>query len=1155
MECGSALEGDSRPAAASLEPAAPARPREGAPADLPEERRQVTVLFADLSGYTAVAERLDPEFVKALVDRSLRRLAEEVERYGGSVDKFIGDNVMAVFGAPVAHEDDAERAVRTALAMQDAMEEINRDLDDRHGVSFALRVGVNTGEVLAGAVGDGYTVTGDTVNVAARLQSAGEPGTVTVGERTVRATRDAVAYGELDPLELKGKAEPVPAWAAIGLITERPTRRALPPSEGPLVGRGDELGVLESLYERVARECRPHLVTLMAPAGTGKSRLLRELERRLSDRETPPSFREGRCLPYGAGVVYWALAEVIRAECEIVDTDSSESAWQKLEQGMERLLGDQGAELEDPPARRAALIGRLLGFEITPEIEGFELEDPQRMRESYFSAVRSCIDAMASQRPLVLGFEDIHWADEGMLDLIEYLAQWVRGPVLILCLARDELLERRPGWGGGRRNASSIGLEPLTVGETSELVRALLPEDGHGAGAVTLVAERAGGNPLFAEEMARRLTEEEGGVAAELPDTVQAVLAARIDSLEPFERQLVQQAAVVGRTFWVGSLATLAMTERRDLEQALMALQEKDIIVPGSGSQLAGERELAFRHVLIRDVAYAMLPKAVRCRKHWEVARFIEERVGDRGDEFVSLLAEHYSRAADLGIESGLESSELEPIRAKALEFLEAAGDASAAVYSNPEALERYETARAACGAEEPAAFARLGNKLGDVAMRLGRADAAIAVWQEGLEHHVGEGDQRAVGELHRKIGAALWQKGETKPAIEQFQRGINLLKDADASLELVRLYEEAASLYMHTGDNMLAIYAAEKALRLSERLEEVRAAGRAHGIFGRVFGRIGDTAKARENLERSVELARQSGSSETIAAVLALGYHLETTEADYEEAERAYTDAFELAQEVGDLPAQVELRSALALLAAYRADWEAVREHTEASAGLAEREGLVGKLSYPYGLRALLLWKDGDIDAAVEGYHRAHALAEQVGWSEVAFHSLFGLALALRDRGEPEEAAAVLERALEVCERAGLVAQSIQALSLRAVLLALAGSAEEAGASAAEAVRLAEGLPYPVGKAAALEARGATESDPAAAAGHLREARERWHALGQPLYAARSDLMLGRALAATDPDSARQALEAAAEEFEALGVGHMAERARELAATGTAAG
>ncbi len=1150
MSCGSALDASAPAAAPSPAPTVPHGQPEAPLAAAaretpPEERRQVTVLFADLSGYTAVAERMDPEAVKALVDRCLRRLGQEVERYGGTIDKYIGDNVMALFGAPVAHEDDPQRAVRAALGMQEAMKEINEQLSASNDVTFALRVGVNTGEVVAGAVGDGYTVMGDTVNVAARLQAAGRPGSVTVGSRTESATRWVIEYRLLEPLNLKGKAEPVPAWEAVGLFAAQAERRSETRSEAPLVGRSDKLDLLESLYDRVGQQDRPHLVTILGQAGVGKTRLLLELRKRLAERDPEPTFREGRCLPYGSGVVYWALSEVIRAEAGILDSDGSDAAWTKLSTKIEDLLGPEGEE----SARRAALIGRLLGVEVPDGLAPVDSDDPQRMRESFFSAVRSSIEGMARRNPLVLAFEDIHWADQGMLDLIEYLTQWVRAPMLVLCLARDELLERRTGWGGGRREATSILLDPLTVDETSELVRNLLPGGASDPSSVTLVAERAGGNPFFAEEMARRLAEGGGEEAGKMPDTVQALLAARLDSLEPLERRLVQHAAVVGRTFWEGYLEAIVEDQGDGLWRALNSLQEKEIVVPESGARLAGEREFAFKHVLIRDVAYGMLPKTVRCRKHFEVGRFIEERAGDRSDEVVALLAEHYGRSATLGEEAGVEYDEIEPIYEKAIHFLEAAGDAAAALYSNPEAFAHYESARKLRFRHDPGTLARIGEKQGDVALRVGRVDAAIEVWEECLEYHRAQEDLNRVADLHRKVGAGLWHKGERKQAIERYQKGINLLKDGPPCLELVRLYEEAASLYMHAGDNMLAIYASEKALRLAERMGETRAASRAHGIFGRVFGRIGDTAKARENLERSVELARESDRGETIRSLLTLGHHLEVSEADYEGAGAAYSEGLELSRQIGELPAQVELHAALAQLAVYRGDWDSVRASTDASGDLAEREGLVGTLCFPYVMRGLLAWREGNWEVAQEECRRAYELADQVGWSEVAFQALYWLATTLRDSGDFAAAVTELDRALDVCERAGLIAQSIEAMSARAVTLALAGKLTHGRETAEEAGYLAERLHYPVGHAAALEARGTTHEDPTEGVELLREARKLWQGLSRPLDAAACCLLIGKVLRDVDPDGSARALASAAESFEGLGVAHMTNYAREMAA------
>jgi class 3 adenylate cyclase/tetratricopeptide (TPR) repeat protein len=1144
IECGTALA-DGAP-----EPSPAPKPAVEAP---PEERRQATILFADLSGYTSAAERMDPEAVKALVDRTLRRLGEEIERFGGSIDKFIGDNVMGVFGAPRSHEDDPERAVRAGLAMQAAMEEANRLSSEKYGVEFSLRVGINSGEVMAGAVGDRYTVMGDPVNVAARLQAAGRPESVTVGEPTYRATGDAIGYERLEPLTLKGKEEPVPAWEATSILSE--PRRGTGRAQTPLIGREEEAGLLASLVERVDREGRPHLVTVVGQAGVGKSRLLRELMSDLAGSDNPPTIRRGQCPPYGAGIAYWALAEVLNDEFEIADTDTPEAAWEKLRSGVTQLMSELGDE--SAGERNAALLAIPLGLEPPEELDARvprsgatridEREDPQRMREALFSAARAVVEGIARRKPLVLAIDDIHWADEGMLDLIDHLTRWVRAPLLLVCLTRDELLERRPGWGGGRRNATTIALEPLTEPETRELVAALMPSTGNGAGdVIPQVAERSGGNPLFAEEMVNRLLEEETAEAEALPSTVQSLLAARLDSLDRLERRLLQSASVIGQTFWEGALASTAAQEGLDLGQTLANLEEKDLLAPSAGTRLAGEQEYAFKHVLIRDVAYSMLPKSVRCLKHVEVAEFIRERAGDRSDGVIGLIAEHFARAAALGSETGLDPDALIDLQTQALETLEAAGDAAAVLYSNAEAFDRYTAALEISESLDPGTVARIGEKQGDVALRMGRVDAAVGVWERCLSYHRTEEDLARVADLHRKIGAALWHKGERRASIDNYQRGIDLLKDGPPCIELVRLYEEAASLYMHTGDNMLAIYASEKALRLAERLDEASAASRAHGIFGRVFGRIGDSEKARENLERSVALARESDRAEAVRALLTLGYHLEVSEADYEGATAAYREALEIAQEVGDLPSQVELHASLGQLAVESGDWDEVERAAEASARLAEREGLHGKLCFPDLMRGVLSWRAGDWEEASKSFRRAHELGEQVGRSEVAFTALHWLAITLRESGDLSGAESELSKALDICERAGLIAQSVEAISARAVVLALEGRGEQARAAAEEAGRLAGRLHYPVGEAATAEASGASAEDPEEAARRIEEARERWLQLGRPLDAARCLVVQGRLLVDADPDAAERLLDAAAEEYESLGAPALASRARE---------
>ena len=765
------------------------------------------------------------------------------------------------------------------------------------------------------------------------------------------------------------------------------------------------------------------------------------------------------------------------------------------------------------------------------------------MREAFLAALRGGIEAIALRRPFVIAFEDIHWADDGMLDAIEHLAQWVRAPLMLVCLARDELLDRRPSWGGGRRSATQLMLSPLSDEHSRALVRALLPA-GHEV--VPAVAERSGGNPLFAEEMARRITEEGTIEAAELPDTVQAVLAARLDSLEPFERQLVQQASVVGRTFPEGALSTVARAEGRDLGRALVSLQEKDILGPAGDGPLLGERELAFKHVLIRDVAYghaSRRPSAHGSTSRWEPSsRSAPATAPTRWWRSWRSTTAAPRRSGARAASRPRSSTPCAAARSASSRRQATRRPFSTRIARRPRTTgtrarsRRRTSARTSCGSGRSWATYRSGS------------GAWTRLSASGPTASSGTAARRTSSgwpTFTARSASALSHKGERKAAIEHYQKGINLLKDGPPRIELVRLYEEAAWLYLHTGDNMLAIYASEKALRLAERLDETRAASRAHGIFGRVFGRIGDTEKARQNLERAVELARGSDDGETILALSALGRQLEISEADMGGARAVYEEALALAEQVGMLPAQVELHAWLAQLAAYGADWEQVERSTEASAALAEREGLVGKLSMPYALRGLLRWREGRIGEATVLFHRAHELAEQVGWSEIAFQALFGLSIALRDQSDLDGATAALDQAIEVCERAGLIAQSIQATGARAVILSLAQRPAAAKEAAAMATQMSERLHYPVGRAAAMEARGAVEDDPAAGAELLAEAEEAWRALDRPMEATRARLLAGQILLGTDDERAAKLLAEAAEQSEALGVPHLADKAR----------
>jgi len=1101
---------------------------------MPEERRRATVLFADLSGYTAIAEQLDPEITKSLIDRALTRLSREVTDRGGHIDKLIGDNVMAVFGAPVAHEDDPERAVRAGIAMQAAMREINAEIGSRAAsatIELALRVGINSGEVLAGTVGDQYTVIGDAVNVAARLQSAAEVGTVTVGEATYRSTAATFGYRELEPLELKGKSQPVPAWAATQPV-DAEGQGAGARGMGPFIGRDEELALLVSLFDRCIRESRPYLVTVFGQAGVGKSRLITELARSLSVRVDPVETLIGHSPAYGMSTTYAALGEILRERFGVSRAEPSATGVERLAAAIEELAGRAGEPVD--AARSAELMARIVGIdELAPTDD-----DPEQVRDQIFAATRLVLQLLSARGPIVVVFEDVHWADEGLLDLVEHLAGWAHGPMLIVCLARDELLERRPTWGGGRRNATTLSLDPLAAEEAESLVHSLLADQPKDGELVARVADRSGGNPLFAEEMVNRLREEQSDDVEVLPESVHAVLAARLDGLGPDERQLLQAASVIGLTFWDRVVGDLIGEE---VDESLDALVDKEMIVPTPGSRVIGEREFAFKHALVRDVAYGTLPRAVRARRHFELADIVEDRFGGNRSGGAALLAEHRLKASLLAEQADFPNEELLRMRRASAHASEAAGDAAASLYSNAEALAHYENALSPGGELNPEERARVEESRADTAFRAGHVDAALEGWAAALEFHEASGSPVRAGDLHRKIGAGLWHKADRESAIAHLQRGIDLLKDGEPCRELVDLYEEAASLYVETGDNMLAIYAAEKAQRLAEALGQSAIASRAHVTFGRVFGRIGDLEQARSSFERAVELARQASPNETVRALLALGRHIEIVEADYPAAAAACGEALELAGQLGDVPAQIELHGTLGQLAIHAASWSEVDRHAEAAGRLAEREGLSEHICLPLLLQGVLSWHLGDWERAESRLQRARDVAAAGGRSEALFSALLWIGACELGRGEFQASCDALAEAAAACDRAGLIASAAEATGVRAGVLALWGRQDDAVAAADAAAELQEWARNPVSLAAAAEARGAAAFGTARAARELGEAASLWEGVERPLDAIRVRVLLSRSLAKDEPEAARETAAEAEAQSERFGVPHLA--------------
>ena len=615
---------------------------------LHEERKVVTVLFCDLVGFTAASEAADPEDVRSRIRPYHARLRQEIERYGGTVEKFIGDAVMAVFGAPVTHEDDAERAVRAGLRILEAISELN---EQDPALSLQVRIGINSGEavVALGArpeEGEGI-VTGDVVNTASRLQGAAPVNGIACSEQTYLATERVFDWEELEPVAVKGKAEPLALFRPLA-PKARFGSDVTRTHATPLVGRELEKSLLIGTFERATQQRSCQLVTIVGEPGAGKSRLCAELFHHLEERPSLIRWRQGRCLPYGDGIAFWALGEIVKAECGILDSDSQEEAESKLEQALPR--GDP--EYAWLKARLAPLVGA--GGEPASQAEAF-------------NAWRRVLETWAEARETVLVFEDLHWGDEALLSFLEHLADWSEGvPLLLLCTARPELYEQQPGFGANARNTQRINLPPLTDEETARLVASLLERAVLPAEAQQALLERAGGNPLYAEEFVRLLTDRGAPAEAEeVPDSVQALIAARLDTLSPDRKSLLQDAAVLGKVFWAGSLAEMGGRELEEVEQALHELSRKELVRPARTSSMAGEHEYAFWHVLVRDVCYGQIPRAARATRHQAAAAWIEQKAGERVEDLADVLAHHFLAALELALAAGQheETQELQAAR------------------------------------------------------------------------------------------------------------------------------------------------------------------------------------------------------------------------------------------------------------------------------------------------------------------------------------------------------------------------------------------------------------------------------------------------------------------------------------------------------------
>ncbi len=810
---------------------------------VPEERRVVTVLFADVTGSTALGESSDPEDVRALLGRYYAVAREVVAEHGGTLEKFIGDAVMAVFGIPHAHGDDAERALAAALALRD------RVARDGQTASLTLRMGVNTGEVVATRETDAgdFLVTGDAVNVAARLQQSAEPGTILVGDRTCRAA-SGFRFEAEQRIVVKGKRDPIVGSVLVGRAERRAPR-------APFLGREHDLAQLNLVAARAFSERRPQLVTITAPAGTGKSRLVEEFAAGLAG---SPRVAVAQCLPYGSAVTFLPLRGLVRGLLHVAED-------KEVPAGLRRAFASAGYAEEDS-ARLAGVIAVTLG-------EATERHD----RDETFSAWRVLIETLAVSGPLVVVFEDLHWASDTLLDLVEHVTvARTNAPLVMVALARPELLDRRPTWGGGRRSFTSLALDPLSEADTRRLVGVLT--EGVPTNIADRIVERAGGNPFFAGELARAFeaSRREGTRDADivLPDTVHATVLARIDGLPERERRVLEYAAVTGRTARPGAIgALLPDLDRGGVEDACETLVEREFLVP----QIAGA--YTFRHIVIREVAYATLPRAERVRAHLRIASWLEHESDTNANELAELIAYHYRQAIMLSpggsLPDGLSADTV-------ITALERAARLAAAAGAYRESSQQLEEAiRLAPESEKLRLFETLGDLLrfGDGAIRGYRE--AIARWREG-------GGDPATGArlLMKLLGVqGRWSGSVTEGmADDEFEalraeaeRLLATAPDDDvaARLACARAFQDTRGGTISRKDLDAVEAGVRSALDVFLARDDPEMQSEAYDALAAIFRAVGDYEAAAEADRRRLAMSERLGLLERVDAISVLLWDL----------------------------------------------------------------------------------------------------------------------------------------------------------------------------------------------------------------------------------------------------------------------------------------
>ncbi len=956
------------------------------------ERKQVTVLFADCAGFTDLSRAMDPEELHQVMDGCFQRLLEAVHRYEGTVNQFTGDGVMALFGAPIAHEDHAVRAVAAALAAQGSLREYAMRLRQERGVEFRVRMGLNTGPVVVGKIGDDlrmdYTAQGETVNLAARLQQAAPAGGVLISEATHGLVAGLFVTRSEGAQALKGFPDPVPAYLVAGQRSRR-ARFHLAVERGltPLVGRTRHLAFLRERWERTTGG-QGQVVSLVGEAGMGKSRLAYELRRALADARL--TWVQGSCVPHGAAAPFQLVIELLQDHFGVPEGEDEAASAGKVEAGVRRL---------DPALDwTIAYLKHLLGLPVE-ELEGGGLEEAQRRRR-LMDAVRAFVLRGAQVRPLLLLAEDLQWIDAHSEELLRSLVDAAAArPIMLIGTYRSGYA---PPW-RDRSFHQRLVLEPLSRDETLQMMAALGGDEALGK----MVADRAEGNPFFIEEFRRYLRAR--GPAAEVPQTVQDLLAARIDRLpEPLKRTL-QVAAVLGREFRLSLLEAMAPAD--DLERRLAELVTHELL---REQDLLPEPTFVFTQSLVQQVAYQGLLARSRAEIHGRAGAALEQRHGEHLDDIIEEVAEHYARSAE---------------RDKAVRYLELAGDRAAGLFAYREAQGYYARALDRLGSDAGAApRAALGEKIGDVAFANGALADALERWEEAMTL-VGDRQPRRLADLHRKAAGATWAAGRREATLAHLERGLAALGEDIGNLEAARLHHELARVHFRLGRHQEARQWAHQALTLGERLGAPDVVANASNTLGLAVAREGDLEDGAAWVTRSLQtaLAHHLG---TVACRAYTNLAVMHTTLDQARSEQYCRDGLVLAERIGDQLQQAWLYCVLAGgYCTIVGDYDQGVQAAEAAAQLDERLGQQNHLPVPLIILGQIHQCRGDYTRSEQFYRRALAVAESVGEPQLLVPCYEGLATLAVERDDEAEAEQWLAKSRQVQQATGWTSDTFQIL------------------------------------------------------------------------------------------------------------------------------